>query len=389
MISPKNTFIDINEFDYPLPDNRIPNKPKPVRDESKLLVYNKGELKEDIFYSLSKYLPQNAHLIFNNTKVFPARLVFQKSTGALIEIFCLEQLSSTPNSAVWKVLVGNLKRWKGELLNKSEYNLTVSLLENHGETCIVSFGWEGANNLYEILEKLAELPLPPYMNRKADEEDRIRYQTTYAQFTGSVAAPTAGLHFTERVFSDLKSKNIPSSELTLHVGAGTFKPVKVENALEHEMHSEKFTISTATIENILKNDFVIPVGTTSMRVLESLYWLGLKKELSPQDHSFQVFQNDAFQLSATISVRQSLEKLLEYTQKHHLKQISGSTSIYITPGYEFKVCKGIITNFHQPKSTLLLLISALIGGNWKKIYDFALKNDFRFLSYGDSSLLIP
>lgn len=393
----KHNYININDFDYDLPESKIPNKPLANRDESKLLVYKGGQIENRIFKNLAEELPENTHLVFNNTKVFPARLHFVKDTGSLIEIFCLESISSTislPNNsftATWRVMVGNLKRWKsGKLLHYDDrFGLQVQLLEKQNDTCIVTFEWKNEFIFYGVLEAIAELPLPPYMHRKADESDRKRYQTVYAQHLGSVAAPTAGLHFTGDVLKSLAAKGIHKTEITLHVGAGTFKPVKTENALEHDMHSEKFSISLASLEAIMKSGFVIPVGTTSMRLLESLYWLGVKNHENPTELQTTISQWDAYQLSSQLTVDEALKALSNAMNRHQISTLQGATQIYIFPGYQFKICKGIITNFHQPKSTLLLLVSALIGENWKKVYQYALENEYRFLSYGDSSLLLP
>jgi len=388
--------IHINDYDYDLPESKIPNKPLPNRDESKLLVYNQGDIATASFQSIAEYIPANALMVFNNTKVFPARLIFEKETGSAIEIFCLEAISPTITtenktySAQWQVMVGNLKRWKSGKLKyfSTVFNLSAEFLERSGDTCIVKFEWEHEEAFFTVLEQIAELPLPPYMNRKADEADKNRYQTVYAQHLGSVAAPTAGLHFTPAVLDSLQIKSIQTTEITLHVGAGTFKPVKTENAVEHEMHSEKFTITKEAIEKILNSEFVIPVGTTSMRLMESLYWLGVKNKISENGLQTVLNQWDAYQLPHTFSVNESLQHLLAIMQNHKLKSLQGATQIFIVPSYEFKICKAIVTNFHQPKSTLLLLVSAFIGDNWKKVYQFALANDFRFLSYGDSSLII-
>ncbi|MFN0049137.1 MAG: S-adenosylmethionine:tRNA ribosyltransferase-isomerase [Cytophagales bacterium] len=392
----KHNYININDFDYDLPESKIPNKPLANRDESKLLVYKNGEIQSSLFKNLAKFIPDNSHLVFNNTKVFPARLHFTKDSGSSIEVFCLESISNTlpisssSYSANWKVMVGNLKRWKsGKLVHMNiEFGLTIELIERLSDTCLVRFEWKTEPNFYVVLEAIAELPLPPYMHRKADDSDKKRYQTVYAQHLGSVAAPTAGLHFTDEVLKTLNEKKVSSSQITLHVGAGTFKPVKTENAIEHEMHSERFSIGIEAIENLLKNDFVIPVGTTSMRLIESLHWLGVKNMMHPDSLQTFVNQWDAYTLPSEVGVNLALENLMMAMERNKIYVLEGATQIYIYPGYQFKICKGIITNFHQPKSTLLLLVSALIGENWKKVYQYALENEYRFLSYGDSSLLL-
>ncbi len=390
-------FINISDYDYELPDSKIPNKPLPNRGESKLLLYKNENITTNIFNNIDAHVPENALMIFNNTKVFPARLHFIKDTGSQIEVFCLESIGATISiltnsyTAVWKVMVGNLKRWKsGKLIHlNKDFDLTIEMISRHNDTCEVKFEWKNEPNFYAVLEQIAELPLPPYMNRKADESDKNRYQTVYAQYLGSVAAPTAGLHFTTSILQNLKSKGILTNEITLHVGAGTFKPVKTENAAEHEMHSEKFSITIETIKNIMKSEFVIAVGTTSMRLIESLYWLGIKNKIAENELQSIVNQWDAYQLPNHYSTQEGLQYLIDTMKKHKLSILHGATQIYILPGYNFKICKGIVTNFHQPKSTLLLLISAFIGENWKKVYQYALENNFRFLSYGDSSLLLP
>lgn len=382
-------FVDINEFDYPLAEEKIPAQPLEVRHNSKLLVYKSREIQDSVFLNISDFLPSNACIVANNTKVFPARLIFKKTTGAAIEIFCLEPIPEAtpqPNRVVWRVLVGNLKRWKSDTLVLN--HLKATLLQKETDTCLVAFEWEGKHTFYEILDAFAELPLPPYMKRKATQADKERYQTVYAQHTGSVAAPTAGLHFTNDVFNRLSEKGIEHHYLTLHVGAGTFKPVTEKNALLHLMHSEQFTISKKLIDKILQGSPIVAVGTTSMRVLETLYGLGVKSHLQKQLCT-QWNQADSVFLQSELTLEQALQTLLQYMTAQSLDTLSGSTQIYITPGFQFRICKGLITNFHQPKSTLILLVSAFIGSHWRKVYNHALNNHYRFLSYGDSSLLMP
>lgn len=397
--------IPIETYDYTLPDERIAKYPLVPRDASKLLLYKKGDVSEHSFWQLPDFLPPETFLVFNNTKVIPARLFFQKKTGAVIEIFILNPVAPTPiiaqvmettETSTWACMIGNKKKWKGEILQKmlpNGYEIIAELVDS--EQNLVKFSWKSDNenskpSFAEIVKLYGEIPLPPYLNRKAESQDASTYQTVYSKHDGAVAAPTAGLHFTENVFSALENKGIKHDFLTLHVGAGTFQPVKVSNAIEHTMHNEQLVFSRNFIENLQKNTaFVIPVGTTSMRSLESLYWFGVKllngntkfliEKLFPYQHENQVLP----------TLEESLAAILSFMEAKNIEILLGETEIFIFPSYQFKVCKGIITNFHQPKSTLLLLISALIGENWKEVYSFAMDNNFRFLSYGDSSLLLP
>ncbi len=404
--------IRIEAYDYDLPDERIAKFPLVQRDTSKLLVYKEGVIREDVFHHLDDYLPEHSLLVFNNTKVIQARMIFQKETGAQIEIFCLEprvpadynQSFIQNKTCSWLCLVGNAKRWKEGKLKKTIHDphfptpedgnidLYAEKLESHGETHLIRFSWNRPDiSFAEILDICGELPIPPYLNRKTEEEDKQTYQTVYSKIKGSVAAPTAGLHFTEEVFELLRDKHIDMEELTLHVGAGTFKPVKSETISDHVMHSECFTIQSSTIEQLLeKQGAVVAVGTTSVRTLESLYYLGGMLEKNPDIPLEQLevtqwmpYENENNKLTA----KEALRHILLYLQKKGLSSLTAHTQILIAPGYEFKIVKGIITNFHQPKSTLLLLISAFLKGDWKNVYDYALAHDFRFLSYGDSSLL--
>jgi len=399
--------IQIEEYNYILPDERIAKFPLENRDQSKLLFLKKGEVSERKFVEIHGLLPKNSLLIFNETKVIRARLLFRKQTGALIEIFCLEPVEPSndfqiafqeTSSVVWKCLVGNAKRWKsGELEMKLEKNgktilLKAKMVEKLTDAFLVRFSWEPVNLVFsEIIEQSGLVPLPPYLNREAEESDKTRYQTVYAKFDGSVAAPTAGLHFTDDLLYQIQEKGIESGKVTLHVGAGTFKPVIASSIANHEMHSEKIVVSMHVLKQILRkiNDPIIPVGTTSMRTLESLFWIGLN--LYNGDNSLAVEQWDPYRLKIPHSFNstKALEVLIVHLEKNRLKELKAETRLMIAPGYEFKLCSGIVTNFHQPKSTLLLLVSALIGGDWKKTYDFALQNDFRFLSYGDSCLFLP
>ena len=395
--------INIEDYNYGLPDERIAKYPLPQRDHSKLLVYRNGEISEDRFFQLNHYLPDNSLLVFNNTKVIQARMRFRKDTGAQIEIFCLEprdpadyaQAFVQNKSCIWLCLIGNSKRWKGGKLSCVIGNTSFSAerVESFGDTHLVRFEWDNPSlSFAEILEKHGELPIPPYLNRKTEENDKETYQTVYSKIKGSVAAPTAGLHFTEPVFDSLKSKNIDLEELTLHVGAGTFKPVKSETLAEHEMHTECISVKKSTLVKLLENQGrVFAVGTTSVRTLESLYYIGAILEQKTPMNPYNLSVSQWFPYNEEnnkISTKQALENIVDYMDREGLENLSAHTQILIAPGYKFKVVNGIITNFHQPKSTLLLLISAYMNGNWQSIYNYALGNDFRFLSYGDSSLLI-
>lgn len=401
--------ITISEYDYSLPPERIAQFPLAERDKSKLLYYKNGNIKEEVFENIADFLPEKCLLIFNETKVIQARLIFQKETGARIEIFCLEpvepsseiQLAFQQRSySVWKCFIGNSKRWKkGQLQKSFEFNnkkclLTAERKEQEQSVSLVEFKWEPADLTFsEILELSGLVPLPPYLNRKAVESDKFRYQTVYAKNNGSVAAPTAGFHFTDKVFKKLISKNIQFDKLTLHVGAGTFKPVIAETIQQHEMHYEKMLVKKSTIKKLLENNEkkIISVGTTTTRTLESLYWFGIKLivENSPLVE-FTIRQWDPYleKYNKHISTRDSLLAVLNYMNNSGIEILTGFTQLMIVPGYDFKIIDGIITNFHQPKSTLLLLIAAFIGDDWKKAYDFALANNFRFLSYGDSCLFL-
>ena len=400
--------IRISEYNYQLPDERIAKFPIAERDHSKLLVYEHGQISDDVFYHLPKYLPKNSLMVFNNTKVIQARLHFRKETGALIEIFLLEPISpadyeqmfQTVGSCSWSCLVGNLKKWKeGELTRQIEVNgqsftLRASRRGEHGTGHQIDFEWDAQTvSFSEILEAVGELPIPPYLNRKTQESDKTTYQTVYSKIKGSVAAPTAGLHFTEKVLHEIDACGIDREELTLHVGAGTFKPVKSECIEGHEMHSEFISVRRQTLEKLLQHDAsAIAVGTTSVRTLESLYYIGLKLESSPDlsEDELHVSQWEPYEQKGTsISAAQAIRNIVEYLDRHQRSVLNTSTQIIIAPGYEYKIVKVLITNFHQPQSTLLLLVSAFLKGDWRRVYDYALSNDFRFLSYGDSSLLIP
>ena len=406
--------LSIDEFDYSLPDDRIAQHPLSERDASKLLIYQQGEISQSLFSNIAEYIPSGSLLLFNDTKVFQARIIFHKSTGARIEIFCLEPTSPTadyqiafsnPGECYWKCLVGNNKKWKSGILslqvifNQREVVLKAERVNQTGETSVIRFFWEPEKlNFAVILDQSGLVPLPPYIHREADAEDKERYQTIYARLKGSVAAPTAGLHFTDQVFASLASKNISTSFVTLHVGAGTFKPVSSSTLGEHEMHAEQISITPALLKQLIsKNNLkstrkVFPVGTTSMRTIESFYWLGVRKIKGKFDEKLpSVNQWDPYdpELDTGISMCESMEALLDYITISGKNQLIASTQLIIAPGYRYRVASGLITNFHQPRSTLLLLVSALIGNDWKNVYDYALNHEFRFLSYGDSCLLIP
>lgn len=401
--------IHISDYTYELPDERIAKFPIAQRDHSKLLVYRHGEVSEDVFYHLPDYLPTGALMVFNNTKVIQARIHFRKETGALIEVFLLEPAApsdyelmfQTHGHCEWYCLVGNQKKWKeGSLRRSLEVNgvplmLQATRLGEHGTSQHIAFDWDNDNvSFAEILDAVGELPIPPYLNRETQESDKTTYQTVYSKIKGSVAAPTAGLHFTDQVLSELDAHGIDREELTLHVGAGTFKPVKSEEIGGHEMHSEYISVRKQTLEKLLRHHAsAIAVGTTSVRTLESLYYMGVKLEQNPNltEEQLHVNQWEPYQLSAEqeITPEKAIQNLLDYLKRNDLNTLHTSTQIIIAPGYQYKIVKMLVTNFHQPQSTLLLLVSAFVHGDWRKIYDYALAHEFRFLSYGDSSLLIP
>lgn len=399
--------IKISDYNYPLPDERIAKFPLPVRDQSKLLVYRHGEVSETRFTSLPDYLEAGELMIFNNTKVIQARLHFRKETGALIEIFCLEPIQ--PNDyvlnfqqtshAAWLCMIGNLKKWKEGSLHK-EMNVkghTITLTATRGEcrgtSHWVDFTWDNPEITFaDILEVFGELPIPPYLNRETQESDKETYQTVYSKIKGSVAAPTAGLHFTERVLQALRDKAVDLEVVTLHVGAGTFKPVKSEEIEGHEMHTEYISVNRQTIEKLIAHGGkAIAVGTTSVRTLESLYYIGVTIASHPDagQEELHVRQWQPYETHPTMTTVESLQQILDYMKRHELEALHTSTQIIIAPGYTYHIVQKMVTNFHQPQSTLLLLVSAFVKGDWRTIYDYALAHDFRFLSYGDSSLLIP
>lgn len=400
-----STPLYIDEFDYPLTDERIAKYPLPQRDTSKLLLYKDHVIGEDVFYNIDKHLPAGSLLVYNNTKVIQARLVFHKATGARIEIFCLEPLSPHDHAlalgsmagCTWKCLVGNLKKWKNnEISREIDVNgkpcrLVAERISTNGNTHEIRFSWEHADvSFAEILDAAGELPIPPYLNRPTEEQDKVTYQTVYSRIKGSVAAPTAGLHFTENVLEKLRKQHVFTEEITLHVGAGTFQPVKTSDANEHTMHTEIIAVPRKAIEHICRNlGHIVAVGTTSVRTLESLYYIGADIQSCSPDTTPFVGQFRPYNCQDGLSVRQALQNILDYLTATGQDILHAETQIMIKPGYHFRLVDAMITNFHQPKSTLLLLVSAFVGEDWKKIYDYALTHDFRFLSYGDSSLLFP
>ena len=410
MNNPKH--IRISDYNYSLPDERIAKFPIAQRDHSKLLIYNKGEVGEDVFYHLPDYLPKGALMVFNNTKVIQARMHFRKDTGALIEVFLLEPaepsdyelMFQTTGHCAWYCLVGNLKKWKEGTLTREirigdlEVRVTATRGPLHGTSHRIDFTWDGGLSFAELIDAMGELPIPPYLNRETQESDKTTYQTVYSKIKGSVAAPTAGLHFTPEVLAAIDAHGIDREELTLHVGAGTFKPVKSEKIEGHEMHTEYISVCRDTIQKLINHDAsAIAVGTTSVRTLESLYYMGLKVMHNPDltEEQLHVAQWEPYEEVKSSEVRSeksaitALQALAAWMDAHDLKVLHSSTQIIIAPGYDYKIVKMLVTNFHQPQSTLLLLVSAFVKGDLHKIYDYALAHDFRFLSYGDSSLLIP
>lgn len=397
--------IDINNFDYPLPDERIAKFPLENRSDSKLLVYRNGNITESRFRCLADEIPQGSLLVFNNTKVIRARVIMHKASGARIEVFCLEphapadyeRAFAVKGACEWSCIVGNLKKWKeGQIFIDFEYEglqyrLSAEITERGEREHIVRFEWNADITFGVLLEHLGRIPIPPYLNRESEDIDLTRYQTVYSKFEGSVAAPTAGLHFTDEVIGQMKSQGFCFDEVTLHVGAGTFLPVKSDNAAEHPMHTEHFEVRRSTLENLLAHHGnITAVGTTSVRTLESLPALAWRIHNSGTPSQEQVIgQWECYNIPQNYTGKEALQELLSFMQSQNLDSIKAATQIMITPlGFKFRIVSRIITNFHQPKSTLLLLVSAYVGEDWKRIYDFALANGFRFLSYGDSSLLI-
>ncbi|MCB2407529.1 S-adenosylmethionine:tRNA ribosyltransferase-isomerase [Hymenobacter lucidus] len=407
---PDPRLLSIHDFTYQLPAARIAPEPLPNRDQSQLLVYRAGTIQDQRFTDLPAELPADALLVFNNTKVVRARLFCQKPTGGIVELFCLEPVAphravelamQQTGSCAWKCLVGNGKRWKSGpvqvafTLNNEPATLTAERLEAADGYSLIQFSWEPAAVPFaEVLRAAGHLPLPPYLNREDTDVDAVRYQTVYAAHEGAVAAPTAGLHFSDAVFADLKARHIATAELTLHVGAGTFQPVKADQMASHAMHAEPISANAAVLRQLLAHAPrpIIAVGTTSLRSLESLYWLGarLARQLPPADEpTLHVTQWQPYEGQPDVPLAEALQALLDYLERTGSDTIQATTQLLIAPGYTFRVVRGLVTNFHQPESTLLLLVAALIGSDWRRVYDHALAHDYRFLSYGDSSLLLP
>jgi len=408
LISPKE--IEIKDYDYDLPAERIASYPLPQRDESKLLIYRNENIETDVFKNISQYIPENSILIFNDSKVVKARILIEDSQGHKIEIFCLEPIQPSREFVMafaatkkcrWLCMIGNAKKWKEEVIIQNFFTkgkvveLRVKKFAPLNGVYEVEFEWNPIELTFsEVLMRVGHIPLPPYIKREDQKSDAERYQTVYANLEGSVAAPTAGLHFTPEVLEELKAKGVDEEFVTLHVGAGTFQPVKSDKIGEHNMHGEKFFVSRALIEKILNREDkkIIAAGTTSARTIESLYWLGIKliENSSVQINKLKVSQWEAYENKdeRKYSLEDAMRALADYLKFNEIETLECETEIIITPGYKFKVIDGLITNFHQPKSTLLLLIAAFTKGEWEKIYDYAMKNDFRFLSYGDSSLLL-
>lgn len=395
--------IDIESFNYDLPEHKIAQKPENDRSASKLLVYQQGKISDSKFHELNHYLPKKSLLIFNNTRVIPARLFFKRDSGAVIQIFLLspkepyvnseQALENKTGNAIWECMVGNAKKWKkGEgltlsiVINESEISLEARLMRN--DTFQVSFNWREGISFSDIIESIGKMPLPPYIKRQADLQDSEKYQTVFAKNKGAVAAPTAGLHFTDDLIESLKNHKHDIAELTLHVGAGTFKPVETNLVWNHPMHEEAFLVDLKTIEKLLNAPTRIATGTTSLRTLESLYWIAQNLH-EEKEHPFVVSQHQPYEVSSfNLTYQEALEVLHKHTLKNNLLSIYGESSLMILPGYKIRSVNGLITNFHLPKSTLLLLISAFIGDDWHQVYKHALENDYRFLSYGDSSILL-
>ena len=395
--------LNIDDFDYELPDERIAKFPLAERDHSKLLVWRNGTIAERNFYNLPEELPEGAMLVFNNTKVFRARLIMHKPSGARLEVFCLEPHApadyenafSVKGECQWRCLVGGLKKWKeGALVIDFEMGGEQCRLEAYrgeqvGKSHVVTFRWAVDATFGEIIEHLGRIPIPPYLNRESEEIDNTRYQTVYSRIEGSVAAPTAGLHFTPRLIEELHSRGVKTEEVTLHVGAGTFLPVKESDAVRHTMHTEHFVVSVATLRNLIANlGHIFSVGTTSTRTIESLSALGQRVlQCGSPEAERPVGQWEIYDIPAEVGARELLGALVEYMEREGVENLAAATQIMITPYYHFRIIDGLVTNFHQPKSTLLLLISAIVGERWREIYGYAMENGFRFLSYGDSSLL--
>lgn len=399
--------IRIEDYDYKLPDERIAKFPLQKRDTSKLLVYNHGSVSQDTFYNITRYLPKGALMIFNNTRVIQARIHMRKDTGALIEVFLLEpyapadyeQMFQTRGKCSWLCMIGNLKKWKDGALRRTfdvhghQVTLSAERVAEHGGSHQVSFAWDNDSvSFAELLDAVGELPIPPYLNRDTQVSDKTTYQTVYSKIKGSVAAPTAGLHFTPEVLEGISEHGVCCEELTLHVGAGTFKPVKSDSIEGHTMHTEYVSVHLSTINKLIEHGGqAIAVGTTSVRTLESLYYMGVKLAANPNatEAELHVNQWEPYDTKPTMPAVDALTNIRDYMLRNEIDTLHSSTQIIIAPGYSYKIVNMLVTNFHQPKSTLLLLVSAFVNGDWRSIYDYALQNGFRFLSYGDSSLLIP
>lgn len=393
--------VDLGNFDYELPDNRIAAYPMGHRESSKLLVYRNNEIEHHCFKEIPDLIPENSLLVFNETKVIPARLTFKKDTGAVIEIFLIlpvwpdkdiSKAMKTKKKCIWSCLVGNLKKWKNNQTltenagDRNSFNLQAILVNR--ELGHIEFSWDTDISFAECVEAIGKVPLPPYIKRKPENSDRERYQTIYSLNPGAVAAPTAGLHFTRDIINDLGSRNILADYITLHVSAGTFQPIKHSNVSKHPMQKEQIIISLKNIDNLASYEKIIPVGTTSMRTIESLYWYGIK--LKSGDPEFRIEKFFPYQHNNTkITLNDSLQEVKNYMLNQNIDTLQGETEIFIIPGYKFRVCTGLMTNFHLPESTLILLVAAFVGENWRKIYNEALKSGYRFLSYGDTSLLLP
>lgn len=415
--------IKLIDYTYDLPDERIAKFPLSKRDESKLLVYQQGKITHSAFKNITYYLPKNSLLVFNNTKVIPARIHFQKPTGAIIQLFLLHPIAPTSvinlameitGECVWECMIGNRKRWKkgdvlSQIIQAEGQDVEVKAEIENEEKNYVKLSWKSVstNNDFgdksehrtsktehrkfvDLIQVLGQIPLPPYLNREAEASDYETYQTVYSEKKGAVAAPTAGLHFTEEVLQNIEKQGFKQDFVTLHVGAGTFQPIKVENIVEHKMHNEQIVFTRENIENLLGNlGNIIAIGTTSMRTLESIYWIGVQLINTPELEHYLIEKLFPYQNENPPNPEESLKAILKKMDNLGVNEITAETEIFIFPGYQFKICKGIITNYHQPESTLILLIAALIGENWRKIYEEAMTNDYRFLSYGDSSLLLP
>lgn len=394
--------IFTSDFVYNLPEDKIAYHPVNQRSASKLLVLKNNRISEKHFYELPEIIDNNSIFVLNDTKVVPARIIFKKNTGAAIEIFCLEPSTpsnyfeslNTKSQCSWHCMVGNKKKWNGQILKNVHNNIDLyaELIYNDNESNIVSFRWNGDLTFNQVLEIFGKIPLPPYINRESKNEDKLNYQTVYANNEGSVAAPTAGLHFTQEIIKKLKSKGVDIEYITLHVGAGTFKPITSKMATNHKMHHEWIYISKNTINNLLNNidKKIIAIGTTSVRSLESIYWFGVNIIKNNNCTEFNISQWMPYNNDDKLySRKEILTEILNYMNKYKLENITGTTELIIVPGYNFKMIDVMLTNFHQPSSTLLMLVSAFIGDVWKDVYNYALQNNFRFLSYGDACLFFP